>query len=571
MEQSKHYTAKELAGLPGMPGTEQAVNYRARKESWPSQKRSGRGGGREYPISALPQQTQRHLVKLLISAAPEKVCSLPAVKPEVSLPAVATKGKLPAQSELKKYQRETMDARVYFMRLLDEALAHGMGLKQAILELESQAKAGTLPPAAARMVPYANARKGENRTLSYDGMMKWWSKWLKSGRNPVALAPADTERLTRNELIDWIQDYDGKGKAVILSGNIPGWLPYFLDRYRIASKPSVASVANSREFRRSIPAGVDVPDYSKVMRLLKKIPEIYLEKGRKTGAEYNTIKGYAERDASEYDPLTICQIDGHSFKAYVAHPTTGAHFHPEVCGVICMTTKVLVGWSAGLAESWRTVSDAYRHACTVNEDKPVGGVIAILEPDRGPGNMANVNSDECIGIISRLGTTFIPPEKGGNPQGHGAIERSNKSIWIKAAKKLVTYTGKDMDRTVRKKVYLKLEKDLKQIQHDGRLGQVEKTSEILMSWREFLDFCEEWVLEYNNTPHSALPKITAPLPGEPDGKPVRRHMTPYESWAQAVAGGWKPTLYEEDMLEHLFMPHERVTVRREKFTLHTNC
>lgn len=40
-------------------------------------------------------------------------------------------------------------------------------------------------------------------------------------------------------------------------------------------------------------------------------------------------------------------IDGHSFKAYTAHPTTGAHFHPEVCGVICPTTKALVGWSAG--------------------------------------------------------------------------------------------------------------------------------------------------------------------------------------------------------------------------------
>ena len=268
--------------------------------------------------------------------------------------------------------------------------------------------------------------------------------------------------------------------------------------------------------------------------------------------------------------MTLCQIDGHSFKAYTAHPTTGAHFHPEVCGVICLTTKAIVGWSAGLAESWRTVADAFRHACTVNDKKPWGGVIAILEADRGAGNMAKVNSDEFFGIFSRVGTTFVPPERGGNPQGHGGVERSNQSVWIRAAKDLPTYTGKDMDRVVRKKIYTRLERDLKKVQREGRLGLVEKTSELLLSWKEFLDFLEHWVIDYNNTPHRALDKITAPPPGEPDGKPVRRHMTPFEAYARAVADGWKPVVYEDDMLGHLMMPHERIKVAREKFTLFGN-
>ena len=45
-----NYTAKELAGLPGMPSTEQNVNARAKRENWPFQKRAGRGGGREYAV-----------------------------------------------------------------------------------------------------------------------------------------------------------------------------------------------------------------------------------------------------------------------------------------------------------------------------------------------------------------------------------------------------------------------------------------------------------------------------------------------------------------------------------------
>ncbi|QSB02674.1 hypothetical protein JWZ98_06985 [Methylomonas sp. EFPC1] len=55
------YTAKQLAGLPGMPGTEQAVNRVAKRENWRHRQREGRGGGREYAASALPQATQKAL------------------------------------------------------------------------------------------------------------------------------------------------------------------------------------------------------------------------------------------------------------------------------------------------------------------------------------------------------------------------------------------------------------------------------------------------------------------------------------------------------------------------------
>jgi putative transposase len=564
-----HYPPSKLKGLPGINKSVKGIHEQAVREGWDSRQRTGKGGGVEYAFDTLPKVTREFLEHQVLDRLPEQIAQLPAVTAATeTLPAIAEKAGLPALAELKKHQRETMDARVFFMRLLEQAVSKGIGLNKAITRIVEQAQDGTLTHEAARMIPYANARKGENRTLSFDGMKKWWGKWLKSGKSPAALAPADTERVKRVDLVDWVRDYDGKGKAVILSEGIPAWLPYFLDEYRRPQKPSVAAVV--RKLRRTLPAAVEAPTYGQVNRVMEKLPVLYLEKGRMTGAEYKALQGYGERDASQYHPLTVCQIDGHSFKAYVAHPVTGAHFHPEVCGVICLTTKAVVGWSAGLAESWRTVSDAYRHACTVSPSKPIGGVTAILEPDRGPGNMATVNSDECIGIISRIGTTFLPPDKGGNPQGHGGIERVNQSLWIRAAKDLPTYTGKDMDRTVRKKIYLKLEKDLKQIQMDGKLGQVDKTSELLLSWREFLDFLEDWVNEYNHTPHRSLAKITAPLPGEPNGKPVRRHMTPAEAWVEALTDGWKPTVYEGDMLEHLFMPHERVTVRREKFTLHGN-
>lgn len=533
------------------------------------QKVTGKGarGGQIWQVHITDLAIPKEHREAWLAAQVETIENLPVPAAE-TLPAITKKAELPALAELKKHQRETMDARVFFMRLIERAVAAGYGVNKAIQTVVDQAQDGTLPEGAAKLIPYANARKGEARTLSFDGMKKWWGKWLKSGKSPASLAPKDTEKVTRNSLTEWVRDYDGRAKALILSPEIPAWLPYFLDEYRQPQKPSVALAL--RRLKRRLPAGIGAPNYDQVNRLIKKIPVLYLEKGRMTGAEYKSIQGYAERDSSEYDPMTICQIDGHSFKAYAAHPTTGAHFHPEVCGVICLTTKAMVGWSAGLAESWRTVADAFRHACMVNEAKPWGGVAAILEGDRGAGNLSGINADEFFGIFARVGTTFVAPEKGGNPQQRGGIERSNQSIWIRAAKDLPTYTGKDMDRGVRKRIYTKLEKDLKAIKDAGKLGQVEKTSDLLLSWREFLEFIEQWVIEYNNTPHRSLPKITAPPVGQADGKPIRRHMTPFEAWAQAVADGWKPVLYEGDMLEHLFMPHERIKINRRKFTLHGN-
>ncbi len=52
-----YYTAQELAdlSLPGMPTTKRRINEKANRENWEFQKREGRGGGREYPLAALPQ------------------------------------------------------------------------------------------------------------------------------------------------------------------------------------------------------------------------------------------------------------------------------------------------------------------------------------------------------------------------------------------------------------------------------------------------------------------------------------------------------------------------------------
>jgi transposase InsO family protein len=55
------YSAAELAGLPGLPGTARRISARAQRDHWQHRPRRARGGGREYHISALPRETRAHL------------------------------------------------------------------------------------------------------------------------------------------------------------------------------------------------------------------------------------------------------------------------------------------------------------------------------------------------------------------------------------------------------------------------------------------------------------------------------------------------------------------------------
>ena len=57
----KWYSAKELAGMAGMPKTESAVIRKAKKEKWLSMYTGGRGGGREYYLESLPEETRDDL------------------------------------------------------------------------------------------------------------------------------------------------------------------------------------------------------------------------------------------------------------------------------------------------------------------------------------------------------------------------------------------------------------------------------------------------------------------------------------------------------------------------------
>ncbi len=524
-----HYSTAELTtfDLSGLPATARSISRRATKENWPHINQPVKGG---YEKRYLSQLLPKAIKEQLALAELKPLDLVPS--PEVTKSLVkAEDNHLPAINDLKEWQRNVMNARQVILRAIDE-LEKVYGTNNAIATLISRVKENNLPDNMAYLntvIPAANARGGKSgkRTLSRTSIYRWRKELKKGG---TALAPATVEK-----------------------SDIPAWAPYFIESYNRPQKPSIPAALE--EMRDILPKGMIMPSCSQVRYFNNKRSRLDRQKGRKSGSELDAHKGYRIRDTSNMLPLDVGVCDGHSFKARIAHPVHGQPFHPEVCGVIDGVSKVCTGWSAGLAESAETVADAVRHSATTNEKKPEGGVYGILYTDGGSGNRANVNTDEMYGRFPRLGTKW---EKGipGNAKGHGLIEILNKSLWIRGAKKLATYTGKDMDKLSARKVYLLVNKEIKET---GK-------SKLLLSWPDFLTFCQNEVDAYNRRPHSALPKVIDPKDGR------RRHMCPLEMWSWHMNQGWLPEEHQldEGEVEALMMPRKAATVRNNQVQLFTN-
>ena len=514
-----YYTPKELAGLPGMPGTDRAIRDQAERENWPWQKRSGRGGGREYALSALPFATQHHLTRqALVDAAPA-----PVVKSAAGLPALrSTLQPAATTAQLKTWQRECMDARVAIMRLIERA-APAVGVNKAINTIVKAAAEGNLEEYAA-----ANIRKGTARSLSYGGIIKWWSTWQIAEGNPLALAPKDVENYQE-----------------------PAWAGALLACWRKPQKPSLTDVLE--DLRATLPPTLAMPTYGQARHYLNKLGAIEKEKGRKTGNELKAIKPFRRRDTSTLYPGVAYTADGHCFDGEVAHPFHGRPFRPEITPVIDVYSRKIVGWSCDLAESGLAVLDALRMACET------WGVPAIFYTDNGCGYKNQMMTAPGTGILNRLAITphYSRPR---NPQAHGISERAHQTVLIKAARQLVTYIGKPMDTDAKQLAY-KITR--KQLRDDG-------FSPLLVEWDDFVSRINAAIERYNNTPHRGLAAMRDPHTRK------RVHMTPNQAWESGMER-MKRELPEEmwtvpepaDNVADLYHPAEERTVRQAEIQFGT--
>lgn len=496
------YTAQELAGLSGMPGTERGVRKLADREGWEGQRRLG-SKAIEYAFAVLPPETQAALLAAQVNAEPT-----PAPAPVTApAPAAAERDKLPA-SRLSDDQRSVMTARLAFVREI-ERMSQVVTQQRAIETLIGLARSGDLSPYLAERVARANDRKTEDRSLSERTLKRWLADYRKHGE--AGLAPARRQK----------------------DMSVPDWAADFLRCFQRPTKPSVE--AAYAEFAGKCQG--ERPSIHQVRRFLNKLSPETREAGRRTPQELKALQPFRRRTTKHLFPCDVFTADGHKFDAEVLNPRTGKPYRPETTTVIDVATRRILGISIGEAESTIGVMDALRDAVQR------GGMFAIFYVDNGSG-FAN---DTVREVVDRLGGTMthaLPY----NSQARGLVERAHQTIWVNAAKKLPSYIGADMDKHAGTKVH-RLSR--KQLRETG-------STRLIPTFAEFMAGVEYEIEVYNSRPHRGLAKIRDPQSGAP------RHMSPMEAWEAARAEGWEPMLAPAELVADLMRPQVvRKTLRGE--------
>lgn len=442
-------TASDLLklALPGLPSSKPNLLAKAAREEWPSRPRKGRGGGKEYAVSALPEQAKKALAKRALEVAP--------VQAPVQLDLALTDA-----GSLREWQRSRMEARAAILAHV-QGIATQIGIIQAENLFAEQSKSGALSPALQSMVDVANGRKGTRTGLSAVTLRRWRTEMTRADDARV-LAP----------------------KAVATADPKP-WLYPLLKLYGRPTQPSIPWCLEELAAQ----GFTDLPAVRTAQRVLADLGAITRNMGRMGPRALKRMRAYVKRSFDDLDPLDVISADGHTFKAEVRHPQHGGPFRPEIVTVIDIATRRVIGFSVGLAESAWTVADALRVAAGQ-------GIAAILYTDNGCGFVNEHLDSVSLGLLGRIGTSH-ETAIAYNAQARGVIERLQATLWKREAKTLPAYLGHDMDREARQSVY---RASRQQIRAAGQ-------SSLHMSWPEFMAFAQAAIDRYNNRPHSSLPRI----------------------------------------------------------------
>ncbi|EIJ6735509.1 Mu transposase C-terminal domain-containing protein, partial [Escherichia coli] len=531
------------------PGTAQGVRYSIRKLASSEHFRRKRAGSKtiEYSIDCLPPVTQRALrerhVAQLMATAPQEITTQPPVKRErkqnVVQPVEAYRGSPQLVEErlnaLTENQRKVAEARIALVcEVLRISQEPGFSCASAIRFIVSRLAQGNLEERLESLVITANARKGKERTLSAITLKRWiaaFNKAQNAAERLLLLAPGKRDEIKPEEI---------------------SWLPEFLAQYRQANGRPMSEayedfVADWQRRHADEPYMLEVmPSYDVVRYAMKKLPEVVKQKGRVTGSEYRQLEGFTRRDWTAMPVNYVWIGDGHGMKLKCAHPVHGRPFSPEVTFVIDGGTRFVVGWSLDLAENVFAVAGAIQHGIR-NHGKPF-----LYYSDNGSGETADMLDKEIVGILPRLGINH-PTGIAGNPQGRGIIERLNRTLPMRIARRYRTYFGKGADRESLRVLNRDLRSAFNALQQDKPLSARQKAAmRELPSWSELIEAIREGVEWYNNRPHSELPM-----------KPNGKHYSPAEFRKKRLAEEDTEIEWLSDIeLRDMFRPMVERPVRR---------
>ncbi len=166
-----NYTATQIAIALGK--SERAIQKRATRESWPSQKRKGKGGGKVFLLSCLPEDVRAALVaEVARGSVAADECS--ALELSTSAPlakrSLAPAPKVAKQITLDIPRKKKALAKADLVRLYTEALAKSLNKEQARIGFMHAYKAGAWQELYAQIgdVSWKSIERGRSSWIAPD-------------------------------------------------------------------------------------------------------------------------------------------------------------------------------------------------------------------------------------------------------------------------------------------------------------------------------------------------------------------------------------------------------------------
>lgn len=565
--QQDFFTAGELAnaararGLNGFPTSERRVRDLIDREAWDSlpkhlaRPRGRQGRGRptmEYHFSILPEIMQRTLHGV---AAKARLIQRVADEGE------ADRRKLAAlqASQIPAGARRVMEARAEVLLSIEGYAAsqgqpRSWGIDKFLAaqdawhhrqDIEDRRDRGEI----------LTGKEAASLALSLD---------LTSAAGfdlaPLVLAKANDRRngaskISERSLFRWFKARDERGVVALapLPPKVSQPVPEgFYEFMRFWAGPAKLSVPEAhKEYVKAAaqqdgaqPMTLSLDQVRHVLKVKLKGLDKYV--GREGLLTLRSRMAYVTRTTDDMWPTTIYTADGKTFDAEVADPVSRRPMRPEITSVLDVVTRKCVGYAVSRKENVIAVTEALRRSCSAH------GICAIFYTDRGAGYKNKTFDADSGGLMARLGITKMHALPY-NSQAKGIIERFNH-VWNGVAKRFPTYIGKDMDKEAKQAVHKETRVEVREFGVARRLP----------SWGEFVAEVEKAISEYNDRPHSGLPKFEDPETGR------QRHMTPNEAWAAHVANGFEAVTIDPAEADDLFRPYDVHVARRSQVQWNTN-
>lgn len=557
------YTAREMAEIAmtrvvtGFPATESGVVRYAKSKGWndlPSnlcRTRAGKGGGREYHFTVMPQAMRDAVAAWGMQASLVR---------QHQAERDADRRKLDALriSQLPAHAKAVMQARGEILSSIDGyAISHQIDRTKAIAQfLEAQSEYHLRKEVEVRRDAGLPLTERERESLC-------WRLELTADDgfqiNPVKLSVANDRRgkvsIGRSAIYDWFKSRDRQGVLALAPkptkepDRIPDAFFDFMKFYAIPSKPRISEAYEEYIGAASKKVGVQPMTLSidQVTRILrKKLNNIEQNVGREGILTLRSRMAYVVRTTEDMLPTTIYTADGKTFDAEVADPVTRLAIRPEISSILDIATRKCVGYALSRKENVIAVTEALRRSVSDN------GICAIFYVDRGVGYKNKTFDADVGGLMGRLGITKMHALPY-NSQGKGVIERFNH-VWNKLARKYPTYIAKEMDKEAKGAIHKETRGELKQFGNARRLP----------SWDTFIADVESAIRDYNDRPHDSLPKFEDPVTGK------FRNMTPNEAWATHVSNGFEAVTIDPVEADDLFRPYKVCSVSRAQVTIFRN-